>query len=192
MFQIQNTLVSEEILEEAFVCDLNACKGACCVLGDAGAPLEQDELIRIEDSLDAVKPYLNANSLKTLEELGPFEKDVDGEFVTTLNDGKECVFTIFDEDGKASCGIEQAHLDGKTDFQKPISCHLYPIRVNRLKHYDALNYHRWEICSAACELGKSLKVKVFQFLKTPLIKKYGQEWFNELEEVEGLLNQRNH
>lgn len=187
MFQINNTLVSKDILEEAFVCDLKACKGACCVLGDAGAPLEIEELIEIEDCLVEVKPYLNEKSLKTLNELGPYEKDVDGEFVTTLNNGEECVFTIFDEKGNAACGIEKAYLDGKVSFQKPISCHLYPIRVKQLKYYDALNYHKWQICSAACELGNSLKVKVYEFAKTPLIRKYGEEWYNDLVQVEKLL-----
>lgn len=190
MFQIQNTLVSEDLLEKEFVCNINACKGACCVLGDAGAPLEIDELIEIEDSLEEVKAYLSDESLSTLKQKGPYEKDTDGEFVTSLNNGKECVFTIFDESGKASCGIEKAYNDGKINFQKPISCHLYPIRIKKLTHYDALNYHKWQICSAACELGKNLKVKVYEFAKIPLIRKYGNEWYQELEKVSELLNNK--
>lgn len=192
MFQIKDTLVSEDILKEEFVCDLKACKGACCVQGDSGAPLEVKELLKIEDHLETVKPYLNEKSLKTLELSGPYEKDIDGEFVTTLNSGKECVFTVFDSKGQASCGIEKAYLDGKIDFQKPVSCHLYPIRIKKLKYYDAVNYHRWQICSAACQLGRANKVKVFEFTKAPLIRKYGNEWYEELEKVSELYKKQEH
>ncbi len=190
MFQIKNTLVSEEILQEAFVCDLKKCKGACCIEGDAGAPLELDELAEVEHAIESVKPYLNAYSLKTLEKHGPFIKDSDGEFVTTLNDGKECVFTVFDDDQNAHCGIEQAFNDGQINFRKPISCHLYPIRIKHLKYYDALNYHKWDICSPACDLGKSLQVKVYEFAKEPLIRKYGEDWYTELTELEKELNKQ--
>ena len=184
MIIIGQTLVSEELLEEQFVCDLNACKGACCIEGESGAPLEQDELLKLEDSLEAARPYMRAEGIAVVDAEGPYTVDDDGDFVTSLV-GKhgECAFVTFDEKGIAKCSLEQAYNDGRTSWKKPISCHLYPIRLAQLKEYVAVNYHRWQVCEPACACGKSLKVPVYKFLKEPLIRRFGVAWYSELEEV---------
>jgi len=178
-----NTIVSEDIFEEHFICDLGKCKGECCVQGDSGAPLEAEELGILDDIYPDVKPYLTREGQNAIDKQGRYIQDVDGEWVTPLIEGRECAFTVFDEKGIAKCGIEMAHLDGKVDWPKPMSCHLYPIRVVKLLVHDAVNYHRWPICSAACVLGEKEQVTVHQFLKTPLIRKYGAKWYKELEEI---------
>ena len=184
MISIDNTLLSDELFEEKFVCDLNACKGECCISGESGAPLDLDELPLIEGVLDKVKPYLNKKGLKAIEKHGAFVLDSDGDYTTTLvGKEKECAFVVFDENKIAKCAIEMAHKDGVIDWQKPISCHLYPIRVTPHKTYDALNYHRWKICKDACACGMKLNVPVFKFLKTPLIRKYGKAWYNKAEKA---------
>lgn len=189
MIQVDDVILSEELFEEYFVCDLSSCKGACCVEGDAGAPLLFEEINQIEENLENILPFLTPTGKETIEKQGVFEVDVDGEYVTPLNNGKECAFTTFDENGVAKCGMEDAYRSGKTDFLKPSSCHLYPIRIIKLKEHDALNYHRWPICKPACDCGAKLKVKVFQFLKEPLIAKYGEVWYAQLIEVNKLLEQ---
>jgi len=185
MIAIQNTIVSDDVLDKKFVCDLNACKGECCVSGESGAPLEQNELPILLEILDKVKPYMNKKGIKAIEKNGPYVLDSDGDYTTTLV-GKEaeCAFVVFDENKIAKCAIEQAYNDGVIDWKKPISCHLYPIRVTSYKTYDAVNYHQWSICKDACECGAKLQVPVYQFLKGPLIRKYGEEWFNELQQVD--------
>lgn len=187
MIQVDDILLSEELFEEHFSCDLSACKGACCVEGDAGAPLELSEIDEIEANLNDILPFLPDEGKKTIEEHGVFEMDVDGDYVTTLNRGKECAFTVFSEEGMALCGIEMAYKANKSTFLKPISCHLYPIRIGKLKYYEALNYHRWHICKPACDCGLKQKVKVYQFAKEPLIRKYGEAWYQQLIEVDHLL-----
>ena len=184
MIIIGQTLVSEELLEEQFVCDLNACKGACCIEGESGAPLELDELLKLEDSLEAARPYMRPEGIAVVDAEGPYTVDDDGDFVTSLV-GKhgECAFVTFDEKGIAKCSLEQAYNDGRTSWKKPISCHLYPIRLAQLKEYVAVNYHRWQVCEPACACGKSLKVPVYKFLKEPLIRRFGEAWYSELEEV---------
>jgi hypothetical protein len=181
MIQINDTLVSELLLERRFVCDLAACKGACCVEGDAGAPLEEEELEQLKQVWDQVKPYLPAEGIAAIEEQGHYVKDGDNDWVTPLVAGKECAYTVFEKDGTAKCGIEQAYNDGKIAFRKPVSCHLYPIRISKVGEYEALNYSHWSICEPACACGKELDVKVFRFLKTALERKYGAEWYAELE-----------
>jgi len=185
MIAIQNTIVSDDVLDKKFVCDLNACKGECCVSGESGAPLEQNELPILLEILEKVKPYMNKKGIKAIEKNGPYVLDSDGDYTTTLV-GKEaeCAFVVFDENKIAKCAIEQAYNDGVIDWKKPISCHLYPIRVTSYKTYDAVNYHQWSICKDACECGAKLQVPVYQFLKGPLIRKYGEEWFNELQQVD--------
>jgi len=184
MISIDNTLLSDELFEEKFVCDLNACKGECCISGESGAPLDLDELPLIEGVLDKVKPYLNKKGLKAVEKHGAYVLDSDGDYTTTLvGKEKECAFVVFDENKIAKCAIEMAHKDGVIDWQKPISCHLYPIRITPHKTYDALNYHRWKICKDACACGVKLNVPVFKFLKTPLIRKYGKAWYNKAEKA---------
>lgn len=181
MLAIQSTLVSEEIIEKHFVCDLNACKGACCVKGDYGAPLEDDELKQLEKTWPKVKPYLTEAGVKAIEKQGKYVLYEGKEWVTPLVSGKECAYTIFDK-GVAKCGIEKAYFDGKITFRKPVSCHLYPIRINKMKNaVEAINYDRWSICKPACKLGDSLKVPIYKFLKDSLTRKFGEEWYRELE-----------
>ena len=181
MLEVGRTLVSDDVVKEQFVCDLNKCKGACCVEGDLGAPLEPTELASIDEVLDLVKPYLSAEAIAVLEQEGGYLLDEDGEYSTTTIDGKECAFAFYDDNQVLKCSIEQAHKDGKTEFKKPISCHLYPIRVAKLPEFDALNYDRWHICAPACDLGKDLKVPVYTFLREALIRKYGEQWYQDLE-----------
>ena len=180
MLLINEILISEEIFDEFFVCNLTACKGACCVEGDYGAPLIEEEKNILENLYTKIEPYLNDAGKKAIEEQGKYVF-VGKEVATTLVDNQECAYAIF-EDGIAKCGIEKAWKDGAIDFQKPISCHLYPIRLSKLDSYIAINYSEWDICSAACSYGESLKVPVFQFLKDPIIRKFGEEFYNLLEE----------
>ncbi len=187
MIAIDNTIVSEHLLEKKFICDLNACKGECCVAGDAGAPLDEEEIAILEDIWDEVKPYLPKDGVKAIEKQGVFVIDEDGDYTTPLVKGKHCAFTIFD-DGIAKCGIEQAFYDGKVNWKKPISCHLYPVRITKFKTYDAVNYHKWEVCKPACECGAKLNVPVYKFLKEPLIRKYGKDWYKQLELADKMKN----
>ncbi len=189
MIQVDDVILSEDLFDQHFVCDLTSCKGACCIEGDAGAPLIMEEIDKIEADIEQILPFLTEEGKATIEQQGVFEVDTDGEYVTPLNNGKECAFTTFDKKGIAKCGIEDAYRAGKTTFRKPSSCHLYPIRVAKLNEYDALNYHKWHICQPACDCGAKLKVKVYQFLKEPLINKYGEEWYQQLVEVDQLLAQ---
>ncbi len=181
MIELENTLISEDVINEHFVCDLTRCKGACCVEGDLGAPLDKVELKCIDEVIAVVKSYLSKDAVDVLKNNGGYVLDEDNEYTTTTINGKECAFAFRDEKGILKCSIEQAHRDGKTDFKKPISCHLYPIRIVKLHEFDALNYDRWQICSSACDLGKGLKVPVYKFLKEPLIRKYGRDWYTKLE-----------
>lgn len=183
MFQIGKALISKEVLEEEFVCNLSACRGACCVEGDGGAPLENEEVEIIEKQLDSIKPYLRKEGLDVIEKEGFWYVDDDEEKLTSLIEDRECVFVTYDERGITKCGIEQAHIDGKTEFKKPISCHLYPIRLQQYQNFVAVNYHRWQICEAACFNGKELNVEVYKFLKEPLIRKFGEEWYKELAQT---------
>ena len=182
MIQVGNVLVSADVTAKKFVCDLEKCKGACCVAGDSGAPLEDDELAILDDIYDKVEPFLTTAGKKAIKKYGKYLIDSDGDFVTPLVNGdQECAYTIF-ENGMAKCGIEKAYEEGAVKFRKPISCHLYPIRIEKLgSGMDALNYHKWELCKAACALGKKLDVPVYQFLKNPLIRKYGKKWFENLQ-----------
>lgn len=184
LVEIGDKIVSTQIFERKFVCDLNACKGACCIEGDAGAPLTEEEVSILEDNLDVIKPYMREEGIAAVDESGVFYMDQDNEPVTTLVNGAECAFVYFDEKGITKCSIEQAHTEGKLDFKKPISCHLYPIRVKRFNEFKALNYDVWSICSDACTLGEQLNVPVFKFLKEPLIRAFGEDFYSELEVVD--------
>ena len=179
----EGVLFSEELFERKFVCDLSACKGACCVEGESGAPLTKEEADRIAELLPKIEPYLNEQGKQTIKEQGVSTVDLDGELVTTIVGGvAECAFTVFEADGTAKCGIEQAYNDGAIDFRKPASCHLYPIRVNRLKNGAvALNYHHWPICAPACDCGEKLNVPAFKFLKAAIEQNFGAEFYRELE-----------
>lgn len=181
MIEIGRTLVSDDLVETKFVCDLNACKGACCVHGDSGAPLEEEETKILDEIFPKIKPYLTEKGIHAIEKEGQWMVDTDGDKVTPLVDGnKECAYTVF-EKGMALCGIEQAWKDGKIKFQKPISCHLYPVRITAYKKFDAVNYETWNICKPACACGEKLEVPVYKFVKTALIRKYGSEWYKQLE-----------
>ena len=182
MIAINNTLVSEELFEKKFVCDLAACKGACCVAGESGAPIDKEELHIIDTILDKVKPYMVKKGIKAIEKHGAYVIDADGDYTTTLvGPGAECAFVFFDENNIAKCAIEQAYYEGKITWKKPISCHLYPVRITKHRAYDTVNYDKWSVCKPACECGEKLDVPVYKFLKEPLIRKYGKKWFKELE-----------
>jgi hypothetical protein len=183
---IDNVLVSDQVVEAQFVCDLMKCKGGCCEDGDAGAPLEKEELEIINNIFETIKPYLTKEGLRWIEKHGRYLYDREFGWVTPTIEGKMCVYGSRDENGIIKCGIEQAYRDGKIDFKKPISCHLYPITISAGKKgaYDRVNYEpREKLCKPACVFGKKLKVPVFQFLKEPLVRKYGQDFYNALEKV---------
>lgn len=179
MIVLDNTIISDEIRDTLFCCNLEACRGACCVDGDAGAPLEENEISEIEDYIDQIKPYMVSDGIKVVEKYGVFDYDMAGEYVTPLIADKDCVFVYY-ENGIARCAIEKAFEDGKIGFQKPLSCHLYPIRTKTHRGYDAVNYHKWQICKPACIFGKENNVLLYKFLREPLIRKYGTEWYSSL------------
>lgn len=180
MIKIGEVLVSDDVKEKEFVCNLEKCKGACCVEGDYGAPLEEDELEILKEIYPHVKPYLTKEGIQAIEEQGTHVLDDDGDLSTPTIGGKECAYALYDEKGILKCGIEQAYYDKKITWKKPISCHLYPIRITKKKNFEAVNYHKWDICSPACTFGKELGVPIYKFLKDPLIRKYGQAWYDEL------------
>ena len=181
MLQIDDTLISLDLFDQCFLCDLSACKGICCIEGDAGAPLEEDEISVIEELLPVIWDDLSESSKEVIRKQGVFYIDEDGEPVTSIVDGRECVFTYTDEDGICKCAIEKAYREGKTDFYKPISCHLYPVRVQKYHDFSAVNYHRWNVCSGACVLGAKKQLPVYKFLKEPLIRKFGEAWYEQME-----------
>ena len=184
MIQIDDKLISEDIFSEEFVCNLSKCKGACCVEGDVGAPLDKNETEILDRLYPKFKSYLTEDGIKAIEEQGTWTTDPsDGDFVTPMVENRECVYVTFDEKGITKCGIEKAYEDGAIDWQKPISCHLYPIRATEYRTFTALNYHEWPICNDACTLGKELQVPVYKFLKTPLIRKYGEEFYQTLSDA---------
>ncbi len=186
MILIEETVISEDVKEKQFVCNLEKCKGACCVEGDLGAPLEESELQVLIDLYDKIKPYLSEEGIKAIEEQGVFVVDEENDFSTPTIGDKECAYAIYDKEGILKCGIEQAYNDEVIDFKKPISCHLYPIRVTKYEEYHALNYDQWSICTDACELGEKLGVPVYKFLQEPLERAYGEEWYHKLKtEIEG-------
>lgn len=183
MIQIGKALLSEDVIEKEFVCNLSACKGACCIDGDAGAPLSKEELPILEKIYKDVEPFLTSAGKKAIEEQGLYTTNEFGEYETTLVDGKDCAYVIFDEHETTMCGIEEAYNQGIVDWKKPISCHLYPIRIQDYTEFSAVNYHKWEICDDACSLGKELQVPVYKFVKQALIRKFGEDWYAELEKT---------
>lgn len=180
MLQIDNTIISLDVIEKKFICDLHKCHGICCVEGDSGAPLEDEELLQIEDALPFVWDDLSEQSKTLIDKQGVSYIDVEGDLVTSINNGKECVFTLFDEKGTCQCAFEKAWNEGKIPFRKPISCHLYPIRVKKYRDFVGVNYDQWDICAAAKIFGDRENVPVYVFLKEPLIRKFGEEWYKEL------------
>ena len=181
-FQIDNVLISTEIITEKFCCDLDACKGECCVEGDAGAPVTLDEVAAIEDAVDSVWDSLNASAQTIIDKQGVAYTDQEGDLVTSIVGGKDCVFT-YHENGCCFCALEKAYRAGKTKFCKPISCALYPIREVHLKNgLVGLNYHRWDVCKEAVTKGRELDIPIYKFLKDPLVRRFGEEWYKMLEE----------
>ena len=183
MISIDNTIISDNLISEDFVCNISKCKGQCCVTGEAGAPLEKNEIKFLKKNFLKIRPFLNQKGIKAIEKQGVYVKGNNDDFETPLVNGKECAYTVFSKDGIASCGIEKAFKKGVINFQKPISCHLYPVRINVYEDIIAVNYHSWSICSEACRLGKSLKIPVYKFVKKALIRKFGINWFNSLERI---------
>jgi hypothetical protein len=192
MIQFENTLLSDDIFENKFVCDLQSCKGICCVEGESGAPLEKEELNILDNIYEKVKPFLRIEGINAIEKQGKYIIDSDNEMVTPLVNGKECAYAVFEDSGIAACGIEKAYLAGKINFKKPISCHLYPIRITKLSNgNEALNYSKWKICKPACTLGKKLDIKVYQFLEEALVRKFGKKWHSELKDIDTALQNVN-
>jgi len=191
IIEIGDKLVSGEIFEKEFVCNLNACKGACCIEGNEGAPLQQGEIDLLEEHLEAIKPYMKEGGVKQVDTKGVFYMDRENEPVTSLVRGKECAFVFFDEKGITKCAVQQAYRDEKIPFNKPISCHLYPIRVKKYKSFTTLNYDKWPICKDACALGEELGVPVYRFLEEPLKRVYGVAFYTELEKVAEALKELN-
>lgn len=187
MIQIQHTLLSDEIFEEQFICDLCKCKGQCCVDGESGAPITRDEFQQINEILPEIWNDLSPKAQEVINEQGIAYTDYDGELVTSLVNGNECVFTFFDADGVCKCTIDNAYREGRISVSKPISCHLYPIRLTEYSDFTAVNYHRWSICKPAVKLGRKEGVPLFRFLKEPLIRKFGEEWYDEVCEAARLL-----
>ena len=193
MIAIDNKLISDEIIEEQFVCDLNKCKGACCVDGDAGAPLQFDELKNIDEVIDIVLPYLAEESKDEINKQGRYVYDKEFGWVTPTIKSKVCVYGIIDKKGIVKCGIEQAYIDGKISWKKPISCHLFPIRISLSENEETefVNYEpRQDICKAACSLGKKLKVPVYIFLKDAITRKYGPIFYETLAATAAYKNKK--
>ena len=181
MFLIQNTLVSLDVLEKEFCCDLETCRGCCCIEGDAGAPVSDEELQQIEKLLPELLPQMTKEARAVVEEQGLSYLDPSGEQVLSIVNGKDCIFARTDHNGWCYCLIEKAFNAGKISFKKPISCHLYPIRLTRVGDYTGVEYHRWDICHCARQLGKKKHIPLYQFLREPLIRRFGEAWYAELE-----------
>lgn len=180
MLQIEDTIISMDVIESQFICDLCKCKGQCCVDGESGAPLEKEENDKIIEILPIIWDELSLKAQALINEQGISYKDYDGELVTSIVNGNECVFTYFDEDGVCKCVIDNAYREGRISVQKPISCHLYPIRLQKYRDFTAVNYHKWSICEPAIRLGTKESVAIYEFLKDPLIRKFGQKWYESL------------
>ena len=181
MFQLGKTIVSEDLIDKDFVCNLSACKGACCIDGDAGAPLNKEETIILEDIYPKIKPFLRKEGIEAIEKQGTWINSDFGELETPLINDADCAYVIFDDKNTALCAIEEAYNQGIVDWKKPVSCHLYPVRVKDYSEFSAVNYDKWEICDDACSLGKELQVPVYKFVKQALVRKFGQNWYDELE-----------
>jgi hypothetical protein len=189
MIQIEDKIISKEVFEKKFLCDLNSCKGSCCVEGDSGAPLSETEVITINKIYPKIKSYLSKEGRSVINNLGISVIDADGDLTTPLINNRECAFVI-KEKGISKCAIEKAHSEGKSDFKKPISCHLFPIRITEYSDFDAVNYESIKICSPACSLGEEMQLPVYRFLKEPLIRKYGDKFYKEITKVAEFLNSK--
>lgn len=188
MFQLGKTIVSEDIIEKDFTCNLSACKGVCCVEGDAGASLEEEEVKILHKIYPKIKPFLRHEGIRVIEEQGVFVTLEDGELETPLVNNANCAYVNFNNRGVAFCGIEEAFNQGEISWKKPVSCHLYPVRVKDYSEFSAVNYHKWEICDDACTLGKELQIPIYKFAKEALIRKFGKDWYMELEKIAKSMN----
>ncbi len=180
MFQIQNTLVSLDLAERFFCCDLDSCLGECCIEGDAGAPITEDEYKLLKEILPEIWDDLLPQAQAEINEHGVGYVDEEGDLVTSIVDGRNCVFTTYGANGMCHCAIEKAYREGRINFYKPSSCHLYPLRLTDYPQFTAVNYHRWKICRCAEILGRKNDIRLYQFLKEPLIRRFGKEWYDEL------------
>lgn len=186
MIMIDDILISDEVVEKQFVCNLKACKGACCVEGDSGAPLEAEEVTLLQNDIAAIQPFLTPEGIAAIQQQGVFVKEEEDEYTglaTPLIEGKACAYVTYDNQGVASCGIEQAYLSGVITWKKPLSCHLYPLRIKNFDTVIAVNFDDWEICNPACKLGEELKVPVYQFVKEALVRKFGPEFYEVLKQA---------
>lgn len=181
MLQIQDTIVSLDLIERYFCCDLDTCRGECCIEGDAGAPITEEERAEIERILPAIQDDLLPQGRRVIEEQGVAYVDEEGDLVTSIIDGGNCVFTTYGPDGMCLCAIEKAYREGRIGFMKPESCHLYPVRLTRYPSFTAVNLHRWNICKCAEVLGRRKRLRAYEFLRGPLERKFGREWYEELD-----------
>ena len=181
MFQIQDTLVSLDLAEEFFCCDLSKCLGACCIEGDAGAPVTPDEVEKIKESLPAIEADMLPRAVEEVRRNGVAYTDEEGDLVTTLLDGRNCAFTCYGPGGVCLCALEKARREGRTSWLKPASCALYPLRLTEYPSFTAVNYHRWSICRDAVAHGRRLGIRLYPFLKQPLTERFGAEWYAELK-----------
>lgn len=183
MLQIQNTIVTLDLAEEFFCCDLEKCLGACCIEGDAGAPVTIDEVAKIEEALPVVEPEMLPRAVEEVRQNGVAYVDQEGDLVTTILDGRNCAFTCYAPGGICLCALEKAFREGKTGFKKPASCSLYPLRLTTYPTFTAVNYHRWKICRDAVANGHKKGIRLYQFLRGPLTERFGQEWYDELAQA---------
>ena len=183
MLEIGDTLVSLELLNEQFCCDIARCKGICCEEGDSGAPLLEEELASIEQSLPHLWDRLSPKAREVIRRQGISYTDEEGDLVTSIIDGRECVFAYKDEQGTWQCAIEKAWEQGLTSLRKPVSCHLYPVRLHQHRRFLAVEYHQWEVCRSACRLGAELKLPLYRFLREPLVRRFGEDWYRQLDEA---------
>jgi len=178
MFLLEDSIISDDLKEVYFCCDMEKCRGACCIEGDAGAPLEEEEISLLEDYIGEIKPFMVEGGCEVIRQLGVFDYDAEGSYVTPLINGNECAYVYFDE-GVARCAIEKAFQEQKIPFAKPVSCHLYPIRIKSSHGKELVNYHKWDICRKALEKGHNEKMPLYQFVSGALIRKFGRNWYNQ-------------
>lgn len=183
MLQIKDTLISLDLVERYFCCDLDSCLGECCIDGDAGAPITEDERRKLEEVLPAVIGDLLPAARREIEENGVAYVDCEGDLVTSIVDGRNCVFTTYGPGGMCMCALEKAWREGRIDFMKPMSCHLYPVRIREYDGFTAVNFHRWKICKCAEILGRKNGIRAYRFLEGPLVRRFGREWYDELVEA---------
>jgi len=189
LLKIDHTIISLDLLDQKFVCNITKCKGACCRYGDSGAPLEEDEGKKLEKNFQKIKPYLRKEGILAIEKQGAIIKDVDGDLVTPLIEGKECAYAYM-EDGIYRCGIEKAWLENKIRFRKHVSCHLFTVRRKKYSDFEAINYDKWSICQPARILGIKKNMPVYKYLKEVLVRVYGKRWYKKLEKAASLLDKK--